>query len=264
MEDNPLNPPSQSTPPLPTPPTSSGLGSPADGGVGLPDPSGMGLGVADGGPSKKGNPKAMIIMVVVGVFLVLIIVAVIIVASNNSSKKQAQTLGQYQAGYDAGVKEQKQASEKEYIEKTSKDFRIYRAASEFGSFEIPIPNPWSLSITPKEKDGTFTGWASPEYVDSTVKQQVFIFEQKKGNYDKIIADFNKQAEKSAGKIKVSDATVSGITGKRFKGLFDEKTKAKAEVIIVPLREKYFLFRTDDPDKYSEAFNNILNNTKLNP
>lgn len=67
-----------------------------------------------------------------------------------------------------------------------------------------------------------------------------------------------------GAIVASDATVSGIAGRRYKGTIDAKTNAKAETVVIPLREKVIIFKTDDPDKYSTAFNNILNNTKLNP
>lgn len=254
MEENPLNSPTTAQPS--TPPQAGGAET-------LPDPSDMNLGGP--GKKKKNNNNTMIMVVVGAVVLILIIiVAMVAVSISGTSKKKEEEKSQYQSGYDAGKKDQKEASEKEYIESTGKDFRIYKAPSEFGSFEIPIPKSWSLSLTPKPADGTIVGLSDPDYVDVTLKTHVFSFDQRKGDYDKVVADLNEQAKKSGGQIVASDATVSGITGRRYIGTFDSKTKAKAEIVIVPLREKYITFKTDDPDKYSSTFNNILNNTKLNP
>lgn len=234
---------------------------PLEAGSELPDPSGMNL----GSPSGQNKNSPMIFVLIGAVALVLIvIVAVAIVALNSSSKQKEGEKNQYQLGYDAGIKDQKAASEKEYIEASSKDFRIYKASSEFGSFEIPIPKSWSLAVTPKASDGVITGIADPDVVDVTSKTHVFSFDQKEGSYNKVVDELNMAANKSGGAIVASDATVSGIAGRRYKGTFDSKTKAKAEIVILPLREKYITFKTDDPDKYSSAFNNILNSTKLNP
>lgn len=242
----------------PTPTAEPNLGNDAQ----LPDPSGMGLN-SPGGNKKKKNPMMFVIIGAVALILIIIVV-VVVVASSGSSKKKTEEKNQYQSGYDAGTKDQKAASEKAYIETSGKDFRIYKAPSDFGSFEIPIPKTWSLAITPKASEGTIVGWSDPDQVDLTVKTHVFIFDQKKADYDKVVADLNETAKKSGGAIVASDATVSGISGRRYKGTVDTKTKAKAEFVVIPLREKTITFRTDDPDKYSSTFNNILNSTKLNP
>lgn len=242
----------------PTPAAEAPLGGDAQ----LPDPSGMGLN-SSGGKKKKKNPM-IFVLIGAAVLVLVIIIAVVVVASSGSSNEKTEQQNQYQSGYDAGTKDQKAASEKAYIEATGKDFRIYKAPADFGSFEIPIPKTWSLALTPKASEGTIVGWADPDYVDVTVKTHVFSFDQKKADYDKIIADLNETAKKSGGAIVASDATVSGISGRRYKGTVDSKTKAKAEFVVIPLREKVITFRTDDPDKYSATFNNILASTKLNP
>lgn len=253
--DNPLNNPTPTAPPPPSPISS------ADDSL-LPDPSGMNLN-SPGDKKKKRNPMMIAIIAAVAIIILLIIV-VVVVATSNSSKDKTEEKSQYQSGYDAGVKDQKAASDKAFIEQTGKDFRVYKAPSEFGSFEIPVPKTWSLSLAPKASEGTITGLSDPDFVDTTVKTHVFIFDQKKGDYDKVVNDFNETAKKSGGALVGSDATVSGVSGRRYKGMVDAKTKAKAEFVVIPLREKYIIFRTDDPDKYSETFNNILNNIKLNP
>lgn len=247
-------PPAQDNPPTPT--------NPLEAGPGLPDPSGMNLGSSPSGKKKK-NPMMFILIGAVVLFLI-IIVGVIIVTSNNASKQEAEEKSQYQAGYDAGKKDQKDTSDQEFIDATSKDYKVFKGSSEFGNFEIPIPKTWSLGFTPKASEGTITGVADPDFLDLTIKTHVFSFDQKKADYDKVIADFDETAKKSGGAIAASDVTVSGIAGRRYKGTIDAKTNAKAETVVIPLREKVIVFRTDDPDKYSTAFNNILNSTKLNP
>lgn len=231
-------------------------------GAGLPDPAGMNL----GGPSKKNNKNKLFIIIwaVVALLLVLVIVFAIVAASNSANQKKAESENQYQAGYEAGTKDQKDASEKEYIEKTGKDFRIYKAAADFGSFELPVPKTWSLLVNPKPADGAINGVADPDYIDQTAKYHVFSFDQKRADYDKVIKDMEDQVKDSRGAIVSSDVVVSGISGKRFKGVYDAKNNVKAEIVVIPLREKTITFRTDYPDKYSEVFNNILNNVKLNP
>lgn len=258
--DNPINSPNSNSinnePSIPTP------ANPLEASTPLPDPSGMNLNTPNNGKKKK-NPM-MFILIGAGALVLIVIIVIVVAISSGSSKQQTEEKNQYQSGYDAGVKDQKAASEKDFIEQTGKDLRIFKAPSEFGSFEIPIPKTWSLAITPKSSEGTITGSSDPDLVDLTIKTHTFSFDQKKGDYDKVVADYNTTASKSGGALVASDATVSGISGRRYKGTVDAKTKAKAEFVVVPLREKYIIFRTDDPDKYSDTFNNILNSIKLNP
>jgi hypothetical protein len=84
----------------------------------------------------------------------------------------------------------------------------------------------------------------------------------RGNYQETIKDYEEDVK--SGKYKGSDITVSGIKGRRYTGTVDSKTNQKVEIVVVPLREKTLIFRTDDPDNYSKAFNNILAGVKLNP
>jgi len=228
------------------------LNSSAPAGGGLPDPSSMNL--------KKPKRGKGLILGIIGavVFVILIIVVLAAVSINNSKVKQADLKKQYDTGFEAGKKEESQAN----IDAQSKDVRVYKAPSELGSFQVPIPKSWSWAVEAKSSDGTFKGISDPDYIDLLSDFHKFNMTLLKSNYEKVVEDYEKDAK--GGKYKASDITVSGIKGRKFTGTVDPKTKQKVEVVVVPLREKTVVFQTDDPDSYSKAFNNILAGVKLNP
>jgi len=221
-------------------------------GGGLPDPSSMNL--------NKPKKRRGLIFGIIGaiVFVVLIIVVLAAVSINNSKVKQADLKKQYDTGFEAGKKEESQAN----IDAQSKDVRVYKAPSELGNFQIPIPKSWSWAVEPKSKDGTFKGTSDPDYIDLLSEFHKFNMELVRGNFQESVKSYEEEVKR--GKYKGSDITVSGIKGRRFTGTVDDKTKQKIEAVVVPLREKTLIFRTDDPDNYSKAFNNILAGVKLNP
>ena len=223
----------------------------------LPDPSGMNI-----NPKKGKNPAVMV--GIIAAIVLVVIVALVLVVVSASSKNKASTQASYDTAYNKGKAEQKAASEAEFLAQQASDSRVYKAAPEFGSFEIPLPKNWSFAITPNLSGGTFEGIADPDYVDVEKDNHVFSFELKTGDYDKIVADYNNQSKKVGGDIKASDVTVSGIKGRRYIGTFDTKNKIKSDIVILPYREKVIVIKTDDPAKYEASFNTVLNGIKLVP
>ena len=227
----------------------------------LPDPSAM----PSGAPKKKSaNTLIFIIIGVVGGILAILLIVLILTSNKNAAAKKQALDAQYASGLATGKTEQKAASDKQALIDQSKSVVVYSAPSELGSFQVPIPKLWSFSITPKPADGTFNGLADPQYVDITSELHKFSIDLKKSDYENEVKSLDDEAKKSGGKIVASDATVSGIKGRRYKGVFDDKTGGKAEIVIIPYREKIMLFRTDDPDTYSATFNSLLDGTKLVP
>lgn len=227
----------------------------------LPDPSGMGL--KSNGP-KKGAPKNAIIIGAVAAVVFVLILVVVIVAIGKNSSNSAQLKAQYDAGYQKGSSEQKTKSESEYLQAQAKDTRTFKAASEFGSFEIPIPKSWSFAYTPKPNDGTFEAVSDPDSIDLEKDNHVFLVELKRADYDKVKADYDAQAKKLGSDIKASDIKVSTIDGRQYTGTFDTKSKVKSTIVVLPYREKILVFRTDDPAKYGASFSTILSGVKLQP
>jgi len=223
----------------------------------LPDPSGMGI-----KPKKKGNPAAL--LGVVAAVILVVVVAVVFVLVSNSSKNKSNNQAQYDAGYKKGQSDQKATSEADFLAQQASDSRVYKAASEFGSFELPLPKSWSFATTPNLNNGTFVGIADPDYVDVEKDNHVFSFELKTGDYQKIITDYNNQSGKIGSDIKGSDVTVSGIKGRRYVGTFDTKNKIKSDIVVLPYREKVIVIKTDDPAKYTASFNTVLGGIKLVP
>jgi hypothetical protein len=225
---------------------------------GLPDPSGMKL--------KKPKKNKTIIYIVGGFvgLIVLLLVVLIVVNIRNTNIKQTALKAQYDKGYDTGKKEQKTASDAEIIDRDSKNVRVYKAPNELGSFQVPIPKTWSWVITPNLDSGLFVGLSDPDYVDTTSKLHKLKVELASDSYADKVKSFDEVAKRSGGKLVATDTTVSGIKGRRYKGVVDTQTKQEGEIVMVPYREKVLIFRTDDPANYSQAFNNILAGTKLAP
>ena len=234
------------------------INSTVDPSASLPDPTNMNL--------KSPKKNKTIIYAVVGFVALIVILLVVLIFVNigNSNAKQDSLKAEYDQGYSKGKTEQQAASDAEVISRDSKNVRIYKAPNELGSFEIPIPKTWSWVITPNLDSGLFLGISDPDYVDNTSKQHKFKLDLASDSYQDRAKTLDSVTKSSGGKLVASDTTVSGIKGRRYKGIVDAQTKQKGEIVIVPYREKVLVFRTDDPDSYSQAFNNILSNTKLAP
>jgi hypothetical protein len=235
------------------------LNNTAPAGGGLPDPSSMNMRP----PAKKKNNLPLIAGAVLGVFVLLIVVLVVISSSNSNTSNQ-KLQAQYNAGYQKGQDEQKAASEKQFLAQQAGDVRVYKSDSAFGSFEVPIPKSWSWAIEPDSTTGTFLGKSDPSFVDLKSEFHNFMLNLTAEDYQQKIAEYEQDVKESGGKFVGSDFTVSGIKGKKYIGVVDKETGKKAEIVVIPLREKIIVFRCDDPDKYGASFETILSGTKLNP
>ena len=227
---------------------------------GLPDPSGMNLKP----PVKKNNNKLFVIAGAVLGLIVLIIIILVVASSNKASDTNDKLKAQYDAGYKKGQDEQRAASEKQYLAQQAGDVRVYKSDSAFGSFEVPIPKSWSWVIEPESTSGTFLGKSDPNFVDNKSEFHNFILNLTTDNYQDKIKDYDAKVKESGGKFVGSDFTVSGIKGRKYVGVVENDTGRKAEIIVVPLREKIMIFRCDDPDKYGASFETIVSGSKLTP
>ncbi len=215
------------------------------------------------GKSAKKAQQTKIILVVVVVVAIILLILVIYFAARASSNQQKLD-AQYQSGAKVGAEQQRQADLKEFNSQQTKDVRVYKSAEEFGSFELSLPKSWSWVITPNESSGLFVGSASPNYVDTTQKTQPFTLNISKDSYDKLKAGLDSEAKSSKGAIQSSEVTVSGIKSMKYTGPKDNKTGLTPIKVIVPVREKTFIFTTNDASTYGETFTEIINNVKLNP
>ncbi len=223
-------------------------------GGGLPDPSSMNF-----NNKKKKNNKSLIFILAGAVgMIVLIIVVLMVVSINNSKVQQAELQKQYDAGLEAGKKEQSLAD----IEAQSKDVRVYKASPELGSFQVPIPRAWSWGVEARPDDGTFSGKADQDYINLLSEYHTFNMQLTRDQYSEKIKELDERSKD--GKFSATDITVSGIKGRAYIGVIDENNKKNAELVVVPLREKTLVFSTDDYDTYGKAFNNVLAGVKLNP
>lgn len=226
---------------------------------GLPDPSSMNMRP----PTKKKNNLVFIVGAAIGV-VVLIIIVLIVVSTSNTNTSNEKLKAQYDAGYKKGQDEQKAASEKQYLAQQAGDVRVFKADSAYGNFEVPIPKSWSWVIEADPAAGTFLGKSDPNFVDIKSEYHNFILNLTADDYQQKIKDLDAKAKEAGSKGVATDFTVSGIKGRKYVVFTDKETGKKAEIVVIPLREKIIVFTCDDPDKYAASFETILSGAKLNP
>jgi hypothetical protein len=201
--------------------------------------------------------------VVLGILAVVFLLLTMYFATRSSASQQALN-EQFQNGLTEGAKKQREEDLKEFQSQQSSDFRIYKAPSEFGSFETSLPKSWSWAITPVGSSGGFSGIADPDYIDLKQTKHAFKLEIVEDDYEKKKKEFDTLVKDSEGAVKSAEVTVSGIKGMRYSGKIDKKSTTNGEIVIIQARSKTMIFRTDDSAAYLETFNNILTNTKVNP
>ncbi len=195
----------------------------------------------------------------------LVVVIIIFIVSSNNNKAATSKLDlktEYDLGYKEATSALKAQYDKDLIIIQGKDPILYTSPPQLGSFEVSIPRTWSWLINPNIDSGTFTGKADPFYILEVATTHAFTLDLAVINYQAKITEMDLQAKNSQGKITGSDVTVSGIAGRRYKGLLVGNNNS--EVIIIPLREKVITFGTDDADKYSDMLNIIATSAKLTP
>jgi len=137
----------------------------------------------------------------------------------------------------------------------------YTADEVFGSFVFSYPKVWSTNV--KQEVG-----AAQELLFMADPNMVVINKEVAGPFpairvvvyqDKYTSKL-KDTENSNKNVKnpmtETDATVSGLKGKRFEGT-EAKSGKKFAYVLLPLRDKTLYIGTDDFDIYSKNFETIL-------
>lgn len=190
--------------------------------------------------------------VVAFVFGVLAIYSVISAQNARTSLNTAKT-----ASYKDGQDAQKQQGSKDALAAAEAPYRSYKAATEFGNFEIKFPKNWSAYVV---EDLNATNQVSLSLHPDLIRQAV----GKDNNYA-----FRALLVKSAmtglqktyddrvksKKLTTKTVTVSGISGLWYEGQFDDKHNGV--IVLVPVRDKTLEFITDYSKDYISEFNEIL-------
>ncbi len=219
-------------------------------------------------PASSGDKQTKLFrtltLVLGGVSIVLLILVMVFATRafiNDSKLSEATKQGQKD-----GAAAQKKIDEAQLAKTQNTDFRTYTAPEGSGSFTVDIPKSWSLEISTEDGDGSISGIAMPDYVETKLEQYALRF----GLQDKKLEEVKKpldsiSTDKGSTKKKVTmqEETVSGIKSFRYTGQISSKIP-NGTIILIPLRDKTFTIQTDDNAKYLEVYNTIVKNLHLNP
>lgn len=143
---------------------------------------------------------------------------------------------------------------------------MYVADEVFGAFEFSYPKVWSTNVTQEvgaAQELVFL--ADPNIIvinkdaaEPTPALKVIVYQDKYASKLKDTENSNTNVTKP---MTESDATVSGIKGKKFVGT-EEKNGKNFAYIILPLRDKTLYIGTDDLTNFSKNYETILGTFKI--
>ncbi|MBI2797812.1 hypothetical protein HYX70_00750 [Candidatus Saccharibacteria bacterium] len=205
----------------------------------------------------------LVAMVLGGVcFVLLILVAVFATrASVNDATIQAAVKKGEAQGRDA----QKAEDDKNYALQQNKDTRVYKAPDAYGAYELSLPKYFSLSLTPGT-NGALSSLADPDVVDVKAAQHALRMDIQTTTYDQVKKNYDSLVKDKRNGITAEEVTVSGIKGIKYTGIIDKSNNnsVAGTVVLLPVRDKTYILRTDNNEKYQAVYQQILDQIKINP
>lgn len=142
----------------------------------------------------------------------------------------------------------------------------YIADEVFGSFEFAYPKVWSTNVEQTVGSSTeLTFLADPNMIvinkdvpGPYPALRVVVYQDK---YVQKLKDIESSNKGVKSPMTETDATVSGIKGKKFVGT-EEKSGKQFAYVILPLRDKTLYIGTDDLTNFSKNFDTIIASFKI--
>jgi len=166
----------------------------------------------------------------------------------------------------AALATQQQDLKASFQTEQEKTTATYAADEVFGAFEFSYPKVWSTNV--KQEVGSaeeLTFLADPniivlnkEVAGPYPALRVIVYQDK---YASKLKDTESSNIGVKNPMKETDATVSGIKGKKFTGT-EEKSGKAFSYVILPLRDKTLYIGTDDSTLYSKNYDTILGTFKI--
>lgn len=208
------------------------------------------------------NQKTLgLITIFAGVLFVIALVFVVLfgVKLSGANKQKADELS---AALATQAKELKAAFQIEKETTTTK----YVADETFGAFEFSYPKVWSTNVVQaiaSSEELLFLADPNMIVLNKDVPGpfpalRVVVYPTK---YTTKLKDVESSNTNVKSPMTETDATVSGIKGKKFVGT-DAKSGKQFAYIILPLRDKTLYIGTDDLAAYAKNYDTILTSFKI--
>lgn len=213
-------------------------------------------------PKPPKNTALKIVVIVLGV-LMLIFAVMAGTLFGTSARAVATLEAAKKKANDKGHSDQKQADEENYKKQNESPFRSYTAPEIYGGFEIKFPKNWNgYVIESPNAQQQINLTVNPDFVkqivgsDNVYGLHVILA---KLSYDQTLKQH--QDDVKQRKLKQNSVTVSGITGTRYEGKFDERHDGST--VVIPVRDKTIIISTDDK-KYLPEYNQVLAQAHIVP
>jgi len=163
----------------------------------------------------------------------------------------------------AAKEEQKQADEKDFLEREKLPYRAYEAPAVLGALKIEFPKTWNVYALEEETASLQLDiYMYPGVVratQSTTEPYSFRAKLERKLYTDALESYSNDVEK--GTLKAKAVTVSGITGTRLDG---EVVKGRTgSLILLPVRDKTLSIWTESPN-YAADFETIVQKINISP
>lgn len=168
----------------------------------------------------------------------------------------------YNNGVAAGKKAQAAADKATIADISQNPYRTYTAPRELGAFTVSYPRDWSVSLN-EDTENPLMAYFNPNYVDVPTNNFALRVIVRNASFNQVKSDYETKVKLSKGKLTESAIKISDIDATRFSGPIDDKIP-NGTVSILQVRDKVFLFQTDDNSKYLSYYNDIVNKVKINP
>jgi hypothetical protein len=213
-------------------------------------------------PPKNGPAKLMPVLAVIFGLGTLVFGVLAVVNFNAKTLAERTKADEAKRAEERGKALGKAESEAFYKEQIETPFRRYTAPEFAGRFAVIFPKNWNVYSKEAENSTTQIELiAHPDFVievpgDNAYALRVSLIKEPFTNRKKTYDD-----EIKNGKLKSENITVSGISGVRLTGKYDNKHDGV--LVLIPVRDKTLTIATDDK-KYLPEYEDILKKADIKP
>jgi len=210
---------------------------------------------------ERGSVNPLVISNALLAVLVIALGGTMVWALTNYSDQKNNTDSKIAAAVTVAKTAQKEASEKDFVEREKAPYEQYIGPADLGQVTFNYPKTWSV-YTAKSNGDVLEVYLHPKVVPTVQQGQQFATEIEVLNRpsDQILKTYESAVKK--GDLKSSQIVVNGFNGTRLDGTFS--SSIKGSLVIFKLRDKTLTVGTD-----AETFRNdfdgiILKSLDFNP
>ncbi|MGE5312649.1 MAG: hypothetical protein ACM3MA_01390 [Acidobacteriota bacterium] len=207
------------------------------------------------------NPL-LVVSILLGV-LALALGGAFVWAYTNYIDQKDNVDSKIEAAVTVAVENQKQADEKDYLEREKQPYSKLAAPDELGAVSFSFPKTWSVYVPSDGLKGTdFRAYLHPNYVpeESTTTPFAARVEISGIQYEQYLKRWDSFVKK--GDLTSNSITVNNLTGVRLDGKFS--TSRSGSMVVFKVRDKTLIIASDSTEFKGDFDDVILKSLDFNP